>query len=676
MLTRIIHGVTDLIRHLTVGEIIAVGTVAGVIVVAAFTGQAIFSPGKLSAMSSNNTPINGITAHAQLARDCGACHPAPWSGQTMADKCLSCHTDIAAQMQNPHALHSKVTEAGEGYNCVQSCHTEHRGPNAALTLLTEEHFTQGGGIFSLKAHQTRDDGFPFSCMDCHTGALDQFSEVTCLTCHRQRQPEFMATHIADFGSGCLQCHDGLDTYGSNFDHNATSFPLVGRHAQLPCSDCHKGATNIAMLQQTSPDCYSCHGSDDAHLGQIGHDCGKCHNAVAWKFISFDHSTTTYPLTGEHVSVDCTRCHPDNRFAGTPTDCNSCHAQDDPHAASDTDCQACHVTAKWQQISFDHTTTSYPLTGKHVAVECVSCHPNAVFSDTPQDCMSCHKTDDPHQGTATRCTTCHTPQDWHQVSFDHNTTTYPLIGKHTAVNCLDCHADSVFINAPTDCATCHQQDDPHTGSAPVCEICHTPQDWHMVDFDHSTTSFPLVGRHSSTNCTDCHIGNNFASTPTDCYSCHAKDDNHNGNLGKDCSLCHNTVDWTQITFDHQRSVFPLTGAHTTVACSLCHVNGVYAGTPTDCYACHAKDDAHIGTFGQGCSQCHTTSAWLPSTFNHNNTAFPLTGRHTSVACTSCHKNNVYAGTPTDCYSCHAQDDVHNGRNGTDCGRCHNTRSWGD
>ena len=49
---------------------------------------------------------------------------------------------------------------------------------------------------------------------------------------------------------------------------------------------------------------------------------------------------------------------------------------------------------------------------------------------------------------------------------------------------------------------------------------------------------------------------------------------------------------------------------------------------------------------------------------------------SVACASCHKNNVYAGTPTDCYSCHAQDDVHNGRNGTDCGRCHNTRSWGD
>ena len=35
----------------------------------------------------------------------------------------------------------------------------------------------------------------------------------------------------------------------------------------------------------------------------------------------------------------------------------------------------------------------------------------------------------------------------------------------------------------------------------------------------------------------------------------------------------------------RPRFPLTGKHQTVACAQCHVGGKYAGTPTDCYACH-------------------------------------------------------------------------------------------
>ena len=30
------------------------------------------------------------------ADDCGACHPAPWSSQTMADRCLDCHTGVGA----------------------------------------------------------------------------------------------------------------------------------------------------------------------------------------------------------------------------------------------------------------------------------------------------------------------------------------------------------------------------------------------------------------------------------------------------------------------------------------------------------------------------------------------------------------------------------------------------
>lgn len=41
--------------------------------------------------------------------------------------------------------------------------------------------------------------------------------------------------------------------------------------------------------------------------------------------SFDHDTTRFPLTGMHLRVSCERCHSGGLFAGTPTDCRSCHA---------------------------------------------------------------------------------------------------------------------------------------------------------------------------------------------------------------------------------------------------------------------------------------------------------------------------------------------------------------
>ena len=167
---------------------------------------------------------------------------------------------------------------------------------------------------------------------------------------------------------------------------------------------------------------------------------------------------------------------------------------------------------------------------------------------------------------------------------------------------------------------------------------------------------------------------YAGTPTNCYACHAANDVHNGANGQNCQTCHSTTAWLPPTINHNQSAFPLTGAHANLACNVCHVNGVYAGTPTNCYACHAANDVHNGANGQNCQACHSTTAWLPATVDHNTTAFPLTGAHANLACNLCHANGVYAGTPTNCYACHAQDDAHNGVNGTDCSVCHSTTAW--
>ena len=60
------------------------------------------------------------------------------------------------------------------------------------------------------------------------------------------------------------------------------------------------------------------------------------------------------------------------------------------------------------------------------------------------------------------------------------------------------------------------------------------------------------------------------------------------------------------------------------------------------------------------------------FDHSKTKFPLTGKHTKVACEDCHTKTI-ENTPTACIACHKKDDIHRGRR-PDCARCHTTRNW--
>jgi hypothetical protein len=124
------------------------------------------------------------------------------------------------------------------------------------------------------------------------------------------------------------------------------------------------------------------------------------------------------------------------------------------------------------------------------------------------------------------------------------------------------------------------------------------------------------------------------------------------------------------------------------CLDCHSQG-YTGTPTACNACHLDDytqatnPIHNPTsFSQICTECHTTAAWSPSTFNHNTqTSWPLTGAHVATACNLCHIAGQYLGTPTVCFFCH-QNDYLNTTNPnhqaamfpTDCEMCHTTITW--
>jgi len=313
-------------------------------------------------------------------------------------------------------------------------------------------------------------------------------------------------------------------------------------------------------------------------------------------------------------------------------------------------------------------------------------------------------DSPHGNLQESCDRCHTPRSWTElarpVRFNHARTNFPLEGQHAKVSCRSCHQSLQFSEAPMECRDCHE--DIHRGELGMtCQRCHNPESWLVPDMQqrHAETRFPLLGAHVSAACRSCHPNqqrNEYVRIPTDCYSCHRQEYQATlapahgpAGIGTDCETCHAVSDprWGG-TFNHDLTAFSLRGAHQAVACTGCHQDNRFRGTPTVCYDCHAadyagaSDPAHLaGGFSTSCIACHSTLAWRPASFDHNSSGFPLAGAHVAVPCTECHQGGRYAGTPNQCAACHDQDynqttsPAHAAAGfPRECQTCHTTVAW--
>jgi hypothetical protein len=531
------------------------------------------------------------------------------------------------------------------------------------------------------------------------------------------------------GAKCETCHSvkGWQVSIKDIQQHQNRFPLIGAHSTLTCETCHKGAAS-GQFVGLSTSCFSCHSADYAKTSNPNHtavnfptDCQQCHTLDSWLGAKFDHAKFTgFALTGAHGKLECAACHANNNFATARPNCVSCHLRDfngtkNPNhqtAGFSQECSTCHSTSTWLDAKFNHNTmTKFPLTGAHVSAQCAQCHSNGQFAGTSMQCVSCHlsnfqQTTNPNHsatGIPQTCVQCHNTTSWGDGKFDHSKTAFPLTGAHTTVQCTQCHVGGSYVGTPKQCSACHlanfqKTTNPNhvTGGFPqTCEQCHTTTSWLTSTFNHSSTKFPLTGAHTTVACTQCHVGGKFAGTPTQCSACHlatfqkTTNPNHvSAGFPTDCSVCHSTANWLGATFDHSRTAFPLTGAHTSLTCSACHASGVFVGLSTTCVACHQKNfqkttnPNHVTSgFPTDCQVCHNTLAWVPSVFNHSKTVFPLTGAHTTVACSSCHVGGRYAGTPTDCLSCHKSQYAGTTSPNhvaaafpTTCQTCHNTTAW--
>src|SRR5581483_11382686 len=110
-------------------------------------------------------------------------------------------------------------------------------------------------------------------------------------------------------------------------HNATPFPLEGRHQTVPCSSCHLNGQYVG----TPRTCYECHWvrrKDDRFQTRLGTQCEQCHRPTAWTAVRWDHAGMTgVPLNVSHRQLDCESCHRNADVRAGAVVCVNCHRKD-------------------------------------------------------------------------------------------------------------------------------------------------------------------------------------------------------------------------------------------------------------------------------------------------------------------------------------------------------------
>jgi hypothetical protein len=390
--------------------------------------------------------------------------------------------------------------------------------------------------------------------------------------------------------------------------------------------------------------------------------------------------------------------------------------------------------RWEpsKEAFDHGQTDYDLDGKHLDLECQTCHTKALivaediliyaqsretanvltntFLGLGTDCADCHADVHHEEFHDQSCQECHSTEGWLKArdDFDHTKETdFSINGAHLEVICEDCHTAvqlSVgeftvqrFSGLEFDrCTACHE--DKHEGAfGQDCLECHTENSFKVTlgpdGFNHNTTRYPLVGEHQQVDCAVCHTQKGQFQLITsfdECSDCHT--DYHEGAFNNSeqnpsCEQCHSSKGFLPSLFglqEHSDTRFPLDGSHLAQPCIFCHEQDdkpIYHWISLECETCH--DSAHGDQFseylvyGNGCEACHQTSDWSDLRFDHQETEMPLINKHGEISCESCHKATdgviQYEYLDSSCQSCH--EDVHVAQfEGNDCEVCHETSSW--
>jgi len=624
---------------------VRLATLAVLVAVSPVARAQFFSPGPLA---RPHGALEGL-------EKCNKCHQ---EQKGLSPKlCLDCHTEVAARIAKSAGYHGRLPQAKR--DACQGCHPDHRGLDFAMVEWERgrDHFDHQLTGWPLKGAHAKS-----RCDDCHQRALIADASIRRLF---EKQPKRTTSlglsercdachfdeHRGQLARECQKCHnEAAWKPPTAFNHQASAFPLLGKHKEVGCAKCHQALTDehfngaafpkprAATFMEMKPiehkTCESCH--DDPHKGSFGPACASCHSEAGWKIIKTDkgrdtgfHDKTKFPLRGGHVGVACRSCH--GPFPGQPAKfkglafgaCSDCH--EDAHLgqlrpkppAKVAACDTCHSVNAFVPVRYEveqHATTKFPLEGAHAASACRGCHPI-------EDRMAARITAAVHKFLQVR----RRPERFSLAV---------LRPKKSPQACAECHEDV------------HRGQFLTEAGVNDCAACHKTSSFSDLKFDHDEQSrFPLTGKHAKTVCAGCHKTERTEQTAfvrykplsLACGSCHT--DIHQGQFlaagpgaraqgqpdgailvaqrggggaaggarrkRRDCDFCHKTEDFKHTIFNHNDrrfTTYALDGKHQKVACTSCHpkvavAEGIatvrYRPLPRACEDCHV--DFHHGEF---------------------------------------------------------------------------------
>jgi len=553
--------------------------------------------------------------------DAAALRASPHAGL----ECTTCHADLAAKKEFPHAEKLARVDCGGCHSDEQSQYDQSlhgislkRGDRAAPTCTTC-HGTHNVLRRTALNSPISTMGVPRLCGQCHregstvsethaipqTNILGNYSDsihgeglfrrglvvtAVCTSCHTAH---FVLPHTdsrssiakANIAKTCTQCHARIEDVhqkvirGELWEKQPNLIPA--------CVDCHQ-PHQIRRVFYTQ--------------GMADRDCQQCHANPTLKSADGRAMYVNQEELGRsrHVRTACVQCHTDAR----PSLDRPCKT-----VAPKVDCSICHA----EQVTQYNKSTHGQLVAKGSpdAPVCADCHgthgvrgrieiDSPTYSrNVPTLCAKCHRSG---QKAALRYNGKQVNVVEHYVESIHGKGLLAS-GLTVTANCADCH-------------TAHRElpsSDPRS-SVNRANVAETCGQCHRGVFDlfnasvHSAKAFPTS--EPLPVCSDCHSSHSIARTDQAGFRLNVMDQ---------CGRCHEAI--TESYFETYHGKVSRLGSMKTAKCSDCH--GAHDILPLADPRGHLSRANIVAT----CAQCHPGShrrfaGYLTHATHHDPSRYPF------------------------------------------------------
>ena len=321
-------------------------------------------------------------------------------GKHSATQCGRCHFDVALSPNESVARYKPLPHACAGCHIDPHSGTFNRytaqAPGTKLPVASQTDTAAAANSARCDECHSQRDWLPVEFPHVLTGfeLTGRHQQVACGGCHKPNAiagpagNQARRTYPLPTGAACVGCHfdahrrqmgtaseqcHNTTRWSSDFPvgaHDRTAFPLIGRHAMIPCQECH-GNQRESDYSTGTLACFSCHQTQYDNTSAISIDhraanfstqCRDCHNPWSFRPARFPAHEVCFPIAGgDHAGIDCLQCHTLVAVSAATGGCNLGTAQ----------CTSCHEH-RCSDMNDEHRGVArYECNAR----SCYECHPN-------------------------------------------------------------------------------------------------------------------------------------------------------------------------------------------------------------------------------------------------------------------------------------------------------------